>query len=181
MARISLHLFRTSVIELLEHFQTYEYMKCQRILRLCSVKISQISWSKNTLIPPNGSFSLIVEFSVVSSLLNNFPPLSLMILFLLKNSKLLIMFPRHIEKCRPCAHLAPAQFPPRRALQNIHQLCFIRLLCTVSPPKYSITLRILFEFVIILVRPPGTFSSEFDLKFRCALIALAHIVLNTLF
>jgi hypothetical protein len=42
-----------------------------------------------------------------------------------------------------CALLAPAQCPPGRALQSIQQLCLMCLLCTVSPPRCSVTLRLL--------------------------------------
>jgi hypothetical protein len=76
--------------------------------------------------------------------------------------------------------LAPAQFPPGRALQNVQQLYLMFLLCTVSPPRCSITLRLLPESVIILVCPLDTFSLEFEVEFRYTLLALAHIVLNTL-
>jgi hypothetical protein len=54
---------------------------------------------------------------------------------------------------------------------NYVPLC---IFCTVSVlPRYSTTLRILPEFVNVLVCHPGTFFPELDSRFRGTLLALA--------
>jgi hypothetical protein len=68
-----------------------------------------------------------------------------------------------LAQCTPCKALSYEVF------SKSVSLC---LLCTVPPPRYSITLRFLLSFVIPLVFPPSTVFSDSE-EFRCTLLGIA--------
>jgi len=94
------------MIPLLNHFQSSEYTKCRRNVSLSFVQLPHISWSGKILIPPNGYFSLIGNFSAGSSLLNHFHLLSLLRLFFLEHFNLSEWLLWYLAKYRVGAHLA---------------------------------------------------------------------------